>query len=315
MTNHFLQLDDLTPTELESVLTEAAALKAALDDGESHSVLSEQTLGMLFEKPSTRTRISFETGMTQLGGHAIFFGPDETQLGRGEPLADTARALSQYVDFVMARVDDHDELETLAEYGSIPVVNGLSDLAHPVQTLADLLTIQETFGGFDDVSAAWVGDGNNVGRSFAVGCGMVDLDLTVATPEGYGFDADERAEMEQMGASPTYASDPVEAVQDADVVYTDVWVSMGQEDEREEKLAAFEGYQLNQDLLSHAPDATVMHCLPAHRGEEITVDVLEGEQSVVWRQAENRLHAQKALLVHLSDAEETDERRQTGMTA
>lgn len=298
MTDRFLELADVTADELSAIVESAADLKAALERGESHAALPQQTLGMCFEKPSTRTRISFETGMTQLGGHAVFFGPEESQLGRGEPVSDTARVLSGYVDFVVARVHAHDDLETLAEHATVPVVNGLSERAHPVQTLADLLTIREAFGGLDGVSAAWVGDGNNVARSFAVGAAMAGLDVTVATPEGYGLDPD--ALGEHAGAVET-TTDPVEAVAGADVVYTDVWVSMGEEDERATKLAAFDGFQLSAELLSHAPDAAVMHCLPAHRGEEITAEVLEGERSLAWTQAENRLHTGKALLVHLAE--------------
>jgi ornithine carbamoyltransferase len=299
-TDHFLDIDDLTTDELQTVLDRAAAMKA----GEDASRLPERTLGMLFEKPSTRTRISFETGMTQLGGHAIFLGPDDIQLGHGEPLSDTSRVLSRYVDVVMARLFDHGDLVEIAEYAEVPVVNGLTDDAHPCQTLADLLTIKEHFGGFDDVQAAWVGDGNNVGQSFVVGCAMAGLDLTVATPEAYGVDDDVVEQAADLGHEPELVDDPADAVADADVVYTDVWISMGQEGKRHEKLAAFEGYQVNEDLLSES-DAKVMHCLPAHRGEEITDEVLESDRALVWDQAENRLHAQKGLLVELLDAGET----------
>ncbi|MFB6250510.1 MAG: ornithine carbamoyltransferase [Halobellus sp.] len=296
-TDHFLDIDDLSTDELHAVLDRAAAIEAGEDDAR----LSEQTLGMLFEKPSTRTRISFETGMTQLGGHAIFLGPDDIQLGHGEPLSDTSRVLSRYVDAVMARLFDHEDLLEIAEYADVPVVNGLTDDAHPCQTLADLLTIRDAFGGFDDVQAAWVGDGNNVGQSFVIGAAMVGLDLTVATPEGYGMDDAVLEQAAEIGHPPTVVDDPEAAVADADVVYTDVWISMGQEDQREEKLAAFEGYQVNEALLADS-DAQVMHCLPAHRGEEITDAVLESERALVWDQAENRLHAQKGLLVELLDA-------------
>ncbi|QCC48801.1 ornithine carbamoyltransferase [Halobellus limi] len=296
-TDHFLDIDDLTTDELQTVLDRAAAIKA----GEDAVQLSDQTLGMLFEKPSTRTRISFETGMTQLGGHAIFLGPDDIQLGHGEPLSDTSRVLSRYVDAVMARLFDHEDLLEIAEYSDVPVVNGLTDDAHPCQTLADLLTIDEAFGGFDDVQAAWVGDGNNVGQSFVIGAAMVGLDLTVATPEDYGMDDDVLEQAADLGHEPTIVDDPKDAVDDADVVYTDVWISMGQEDQRHEKLAAFDGYQVNERLLADS-DAQVMHCLPAHRGEEITDDVLESDRALVWDQAENRLHAQKGLLVELLDA-------------
>ena len=296
-TDHFLDIDDLSPDELAVVLDRAAAIKAGSDGAR----LDEQTLGMLFEKPSTRTRISFETGMTQLGGHAIFLGPDDIQLGHGEPLSDTSRVLSRYVDAVMARLFDHADLVEIAEYSDVPVINGLTDDAHPCQTLADLLTIREAYGGFSNVKAAWVGDGNNVGQSFAIGAAMAGLDLTIATPDGYGMDDDVLRQAAELGGAPEIVDDPADAVADADVVYTDVWISMGQEDRRDEKLAAFEGYQVNDDLLADST-ADVMHCLPAHRGEEITDSVLESDRALVWDQAENRLHAQKGLLVELLGA-------------
>jgi len=296
-TDHFLDIDDLAPDELDAVLDRAAAIKAGTDD----TRLPEHTLGMLFEKPSTRTRISFETGMTQLGGHAIFLGPDDIQLGHGEPLSDTSRVLSRYVDAVMARLFDHEDLVEIADYADIPVINGLTDDAHPCQTLADLLTIREAYGGFSGVEAAWIGDGNNVGQSLVVGAAMVGLDLTVATPDGYGMNDAVLDQAADLGHAPEVVDDPADAVDGADVVYTDVWISMGQEDQREEKLAAFEGYQVNDDLLS-GTEADVMHCLPAHRGEEITDAVLESDRALVWDQAENRLHAQKGLLVELLDA-------------
>ncbi|MFC6716178.1 ornithine carbamoyltransferase [Natrialbaceae archaeon GCM10025810] len=293
---HLTDVDDLSATELEEVLDLAAAYKRAQRAGEEHADLEGQTLGMIFQKPSTRTRVSFETGMTQLGGHAIFLGADDIQLGRGEPLKDTARTLSRYVDAVMARVFKHENIEVLAEYSSVPVVNGLTDDAHPCQTLADLLTIREHEGGFEDVSAAWIGDGNNVAQSFALGCALTDVDLRVATPAGYEIDDDVLERARDLGGDPTITNDPVEAATGADVIYTDVWISMGQEDERDVRTDDFEGFQVCSDLLEHADDASVMHCLPAHRGEEITDDVLESERSIVFDQAENRLHAQKALL-------------------
>ena len=256
---------------------------------------------MLFQKPSTRTRVSFETGMTQLGGHAIFLGADDIQLGRGEPIKDTARALSGYVDFIMARLFDHSELEELAAYATVPVINGLTDDAHPCQSLADLLTIRERHENLDEVTAAWIGDGNNVAHSFILGCAMTGVDLRVAAPEGYGPDASIIERAGELGTAPTVTTDPQAAADGADVVYTDVWVSMGQEDERDERLAAFENFQVNQSLLEATNKADVMHCLPANRGEEITDTVIESEQSVVWQQAENRLHAQKGLLAWLAD--------------
>jgi ornithine carbamoyltransferase len=296
MTRNFVDVDDLAADELHAVLDRAATMKAAHRAGEAGRPLPDRTLGMVFEKPSTRTRVSFETGMTQLGGHAIFLGPDDIHLGHGEPVRDTARAVSRYVDFIMARVFDHADVVELAQFSSVPVINGLTDDAHPCQTLADLLTIRER-SGFD-ASVAWVGDGNNVCQSLVLGAAMVGLDLTVATPPGYGVDEGVLERAEGLGRQPETTTDPGEAIAGADVVYTDVWVSMGQEDEREQKLRDFEGFQLTTDRVG---DRTVMHCLPAHRGEEITDDALETESAVVWDQAENRMHAQKGLLVWLHE--------------
>jgi len=291
-----LDVDDLEG-HLDAVLDRAAELKRAHHSDEPYRLLPDRTLAMLFEKPSTRTRVSFETGMTRLGGHAIMLSPEHMQLGRGEPIKDTARALSGYVDGIMARVRDQDELTELAEYASVPVINGLSDEAHPAQTLADLLTIREAFGGFD-LQAAWVGDGNNVASSFAIGCAMTGIDLTVATPADYAVPDGVLSRAEALGGRPTVTTDPAEAVAGADLVYTDVWVNMGQEDEREEREVAFQDYQVNEALLADS-DARVMHCLPAHRGEEITDAVLESDRALVWQQAENRMHAQNGLLVEL----------------
>ncbi len=290
--DNFLDIDDLSSDELQTILARAAALK----NGDDDSRLEDQTLGMLFEKPSTRTRISFETGMTQLGGHAIFMGPEDIQLGHGEPLKDTARAAGRYVDGIMARLFAHKDAEILAEYAEVPVINGLTDDAHPCQTLADLLTIREQFG--KEVSVAWVGDGNNVGQSFAIGCALADVDLSVATPPAYAMDEAVIERAAEIGSKPDVYTDPEAAIEGVDVIYTDVWVSMGQEDKREQKLEAFEGFQLNDTLLAES-NAKIMHCLPAHRGEEITDTVLESDRSIVWDQAENRLHAQKALLLEL----------------
>lgn len=293
---HVVDVDDLTHEELQAVLDTAAARKATAP-GERDEPLAGQTMAMLFEKPSTRTRVSFETGMTQLGGHAIFLGPEDIHLGHGEPICDTARALSGYVDYIIARVFDHADVVELAEYASVPVINALTDDAHPCQTLADLLTICEHFGDFD-VSAAWVGDGNNVCQSFALGAAMVGLDLTIATPEGYEIDDDVRERAAELGDAPTETNDPEAAVAEADLVYTDVWVNMGQDDERDERLKEFEGFQVTSDLVGDLP---VMHCLPAHRGEEITDEALESENAIVWQQAENRLHAQNGLLTWLAE--------------
>jgi ornithine carbamoyltransferase len=294
----FQVVDDLSTGELATVLDRAAAGKRDLRRSRDGDQLAGHTLAMLFEKPSTRTRVSFETGMTQLGGHAIFLGPGETHLGDGEPVADTARSLSRYVDAIVARLFDHDDLAALADHATVPVVNGLTDDAHPCQALADLLTVREQLGNLDGATAAWVGDGNNVGRSFAVACAMAGVDLRVATPEGYGLGGDALERAGEFGGPPTVVDTPQAAVEGADVVYTDVWVSMGQEDERDRKLLDFEGYQVDEALLA-GTDAAFMHCLPANRGEEVTADVLEGERSLAFDQAENRLHVQKALLSFL----------------
>ncbi|ESS06483.1 MAG: ornithine carbamoyltransferase [uncultured archaeon A07HB70] len=291
-----LEVDDLSPESLRRVLDRAAALKAETTGDE----LPRRTLTMLFEKPSTRTRTSFETGMTQLGGHAVFLGPDDVGLGGREPVRDIARSLAGYADAIMVRLFDHADAETVADHVDVPVINGLTDRAHPCQALADLLTLREVFGG-DPATVAWVGDGNNVARSFAVGAAMLGHEVRAATPPAYGLGEDALSRAAGQAGSVTTVDDPAAAVSDADAVYTDVWVSMGEEDERETKLAAFEdgGYQVNEALLSNAPGARVLHCLPAHRGEEITDAVVESERSLVWQQAENRLHAQKGLLVEL----------------
>lgn len=293
--NHdLLRIDDLTHEELLSILDRAERMKA----GEAAGDLRRKTLGMLFQKPSTRTRVAFETGMTQLGGHAIFLSADDIHLGRGEPLKDTARTLSRYVDGLMVRVFDQQNLVEFAQYASVPVINGLTDQAHPCQALADLLTIRELFDEFDDVHAAWIGDSNNMSRSFILSCALAGVQLTVAHPEGYETSDDVLTRAAEIGTAPTITNDPRKAAVDADIVYTDVWISMGQEQTRHERLAAFEGFQINEELLS-GTDVKVMHCLPAHRGEEITDAVLESDRSVVFEQAENRLHVQKALLVEL----------------
>ena len=293
-----LDIDDLSRTELHEVLTRATELKERQRRGKLHRLLEGDSLGMIFEKPSTRTRVSFETGMTQLGGHAVFLGPDDIHLGHGEPVKDTARALSRYVDLIMARTFDHSDVEELAEYATVPVINGLTDDAHPCQTLADLLTIRERFEDFD-VSVAWVGDGNNVCQSFVLGAAMTDIDLTVATPEGYEVADGVIERAAELGGAPETTHDPEAAVEGAEVVYTDVWISMGQEEERGTKLEEFDGFQITPEFLG---DRYLMHCLPAHRGEEVTDAALESENAIVWDQAENRLHAQKGLMTFLSGA-------------
>lgn len=302
MTNprHLLDIDDLTASELTDVLAIAREYKADAKSGTHHDDLDQWTLGMIFEKPSTRTRVSFETGMTQLGGHGLFLGHEDLQLGRGEPIRDTARALSGYVDAIMARLYDHADAEALAEYATVPVINGLTDEAHPCQTLADLLTIREVAGGFEDVSATWVGDGNNVAQSFALGCALAGVDLTVASPPGYEIDDEIVERVNELGGSVTLTADVEAAVEGTDVIYTDVWISMGQEDEREQRMADFADYQVDTELVEAADDPAIMHCLPANRGEEITNEVMESDNAVIWQQAENRMHAQKGYLVWLA---------------
>ena len=298
---HLLSPQDLTPSELEALLDKAAELKQKLERGEPHEYLRGKTLGMIFAKPSTRTRVSFEAAMTQLGGHAIYLGWNELQLGRGETVADTARTLSRYVDAVVARLFEHEQIVELAEHSSVPVINGLTDLLHPCQTLADLMTIREHKGKLRGLKLAWVGDGNNVCNSLLLGCTLVGMDISAACPRGYEPNAKilEQARRNAVlsGSGLELTRDPRKAVKGADIVYTDVWVSMGQERERKRRLRVFKRYQVNEGLMKLAKgDAIFMHCLPAHRGEEVTDEVIDGPRSVVFDQAENRLHTEKAVL-------------------
>lgn len=301
---NLLSLEDLSPTEIEAILNKAAELKRKLQRGESHELLKGKTLGMIFAKPSTRTRVSFETAMIQLGGHAIYLGWNELQLGRGETIADTARTLSRYVSGIVARLFSHDDLKELARNSAVPVINGLTDLVHPCQVLTDLFTIREKKGKLRGLKLAYVGDGNNVCHSLLLGCTKTGINISVATPKGY----EPRSEIvalasghaKKSGTEIFMSNDPVKAVVDADVVYCDVWVSMGMEKERKRRLKDFRGFQVNAGLLRKAKDdAIFMHCLPAHRGEEVTDEVIDGPQSVVFDQAENRLHVQKAILCML----------------
>ena len=301
---HLLSMQDLSPKQIEAILSKAVELKGKLRAGKPHELLRGKTLGMIFAKPSTRTRASFETAMTQLGGHALYLGVGDLQLGRGETIADTARTLSRYVDAIMARLFKHEDLIELARHASVPVINGLTDLHHPCQTLGDLLTIRERKGKLRGLKVAWVGDGNNVCNSLLLGCSLVGTNVSAACPRGYQPPA-EIVELTWKNAAKSgvkieIGNDPKASVAGADVVYTDVFVSMGMEKERKQRLKAFRGYQVNSGLLKLAKaDAIFMHCLPARRGEEVTDEVIDGPQSVVFDQAENRLHAQKALLVHL----------------
>ena len=300
MRRDFISVLDADAHDLIALLDGAARMKKARGRGDDRRILSGKCLAMVFEKASTRTRISFEVGMEELGGHAIFLNPKDLQLGRGEEIRDTARVLSRYVAGVMIRAFRHGTIEEFARNSSIPVINGLSDREHPCQILGDLLTLRERFGSTDGLSVAWIGDGNNVCHSLILASVMAGLDLAVASPARYRPDQGIVEAARAAGAKIHVTADPREAARDADALYTDVWVSMGEEAEREERLAAFRGYTVDAALLSIAsPDAVVLHCLPAHRGEEITGDVLEGPQSIVWEQAENRLHTEKALLASL----------------
>ncbi|NLJ56034.1 MAG: ornithine carbamoyltransferase [Firmicutes bacterium] len=300
----FLSLQDFSAAEIRVLLALAKDLKSRQKKGGLQPLLAGKTLAMIFEKPSTRTRISFEVGMWQLGGTALFLSSQELQMGRGEPIKDTAAVLSRYVDGIMIRTFDHAVVQELARYASVPVVNGLTDLLHPCQILADLLTIEEKMGRLQGVKVAYTGDGNNVAHSLLLGCSKMGLNLAVATPPSHrplpGVVAQALANAEQSGSKVFITNDPLEAVKNADVIYTDVWTSMGQEKEQAARRKIFAPYQINSNLVKTAgPEALIMHCLPAYRGEEITAQVLEGKQSVVLDQAENRLHAQKALLALL----------------
>ncbi|MCD6291196.1 MAG: ornithine carbamoyltransferase [Anaerolineae bacterium] len=303
-TRHFLCLADFTPDVLQGWLSLARDLKAEWKAGGNRPVLRGKTLGLLFQKPSLRTRVSFEMGMIHLGGHAIYLSPQEVRLGERESVPDVARVLSRYVDGIMARVFDHAHVEQLAAYSRVPVINGLSDYAHPCQALTDVFTIWEKKGRLRGIRLAYVGDGNNVARSLAFAAALTGIEMVAASPSGYALAEETVGRARSLaslgGGSLTLVEDPVEAVTGADVIYTDVWTSMGQEAEAEQRRRVFPPYQVNAELVAHArPDAIVMHCLPAHRGEEITDEVADGPQSVLFDQAENRLHAQKALLVWL----------------
>lgn len=294
---HLLKLSDLSEKEIVEILNLADQLKYEKKNGIKHHLLKGKTLGLIFEKSSTRTRVSFEVGMYDLGGNALFLSSRDLQIGRGEPVQDTARVLSRYLDGIMIRTFAQSEVEDLAKYGSIPIINGLTDYCHPCQVLADLMTIREHKGTLAGRKMCYIGDGNNMTNSIIVGCIKMGMEVAVACPKGYEPDADIMAWATKTGKF-TCTDDVFEAAKDADVLYTDVWASMGQEAEAEERKKIFKGYQINADVMSVAKnDAMVMHCLPAHRGEEITEDVLEAHADEIFDEAENRLHAQKAVLV------------------
>ncbi len=292
-----LTLAEFSPEEVRLVLDEAQKLKALRKSRIPFRPLFGKTLAMVFQKPSNRTRVSFEVGMYQLGGHALHISPEEIQIGKRETPSDTGRVLARYIDAVMVRTFDHGDLEELAAAADVPVINGLSDAHHPCQALADLLTIKEELGSLEGAKLAYVGDGNNVAHSLAIGCALTGAELTIAHPEGHAPDPAATELAATLGAAPTLTVAPEEAVAGARAVYTDVWASMGQENEAEERKAKFRPYQVNEELMSlAAEDAIFLHCLPAHRGEEVTAGVIDGPRSRVFDQAENRLHAQKALL-------------------
>ena len=292
-----LTLAEFTPEEVALILNEAVKIKALQRSRIPYRPLRGRTLAMVFQKPSNRTRVSFEVGMYQLGGHALSLSPQEIQMGKRETPSDTGRVLARYIDAIMVRTFDHEELEELAGAADVPVINGLSDAHHPCQALADLLTVREEFGTLEGVKIAYVGDGNNVAHSLAIACALTGAELAIAHPEGHGPDKKVLEAAENLGSAPTITDDPREAAAGARVVYTDVWASMGQETEAEGRKEEFGPFQVNEELMGlAAEDAIFLHCLPAHRGQEVTARVIDGPQSHVFDQAENRLHAQKALL-------------------
>lgn len=299
-----ISLHDLSAEEVKGLLELGLKLKDENKKGIQHHILKGKTLGMIFTKSSTRTRVSFEVGMTQLGGYPLFLSSNDIQLGRGESIHDTAKVLERYLDGIMIRTFAHSDVVELAQEANIPVINALTDLLHPCQVLADLMTAYEHKGKLEGLKLAYVGDGNNMAHSLMYGCAKAGLDCAVATPAKYRCDAEvvenAKADFEAAGRTLLLTEDPFEAVKDADIVYTDTWVSMGQESEKEEKVKVFGGYQVNAELFGAAKDdALFMHCLPAYRGFEVTGDVIDGPRSVIFDEAENRLHAQKAVMATL----------------
>ena len=295
---HLLKMLDLSKEEIIDILNLADQLKYENKNGIEHKILQGKTLGMIFQKSSTRTRVSFETGMYQLGGQALFLSNRDLQIGRGEPVQDTARVLSRYLDGIMIRTFEQKEVEDLAEYGSIPIINGLTDFCHPCQVLVDLMTIREFKGQFEGLKMCYIGDGNNMANSLIVGGLKVGMNVSIACPEGYRPAPEVLEFTKQCGDKFFMTDKPAEAAKDADVLFTDVWTSMGEEAETEKRKVAFAGYQINDDIMALAkPDAMVQHCLPAHREEEITEKVFEAHANEIFEEAENRLHAQKAVMV------------------
>ena len=299
MTKHFINLDDLANDDLQQIIDQAIALKKQYKAGETSNALKNKTLAMIFDKSSTRTRVSFEAGMVQLGGHALFLSDKDIQLGRGEPITDSAVVISSMVDCIMLRVSSHEDINTFAEYSSVPVINALSDESHPCQLLADMMTYQEHNGSIKGKTVAWIGDGNNMCHTYMQAAKAFGFTLNIATPEGYEPD---QSFVDQYADYINLCKDANSACDDADLVVTDVWASMGQEAEQKKRELDFKDFQVDTNLMSQAKsDAVFMHCLPAHRGEEVSADVIDGKQSLVWGEAENRLHAQKALLLYLLD--------------
>lgn len=303
---HLISLNDIRIEEIEKIFSLSSRLKKELKEGVQHHILKGKTLGMIFSKSSTRTRVSFEVGMYQLGGYALFLNSGDIQLGRGETIYDTARVLSRYISGIMIRTFKHSDVEDLAKYGNIPVINGLTDLMHPCQILADLFTVYEVKGRLKGLKTAYVGDGNNVANSLLHGCAKTGMDISVATPAGYECDPviveEAKSAAAASGCRLVLTDDPVEAVMNADVVYTDTWVSMGQETEKEMRQKIFMPYQVSSELFSRAKsDAVFLHCLPAYRGLEVSEEVIDGPRSLVYEEAENRLHVQKAIMALLME--------------
>jgi ornithine carbamoyltransferase len=297
---HFLEIAESTPAELEYLIRLAVQLKLEWQSGGNRPALAGKVLAMVFQKPSLRTRVSFEVGMLHLGGHALYLSPTEIGLGQRESIADVARVLSGYAQGIMARVFDPDHVTELAKWSQVPVINGLSDRSHPCQALADMLTIYEHFGTLRGLKLAYVGDSNNTTRSLAEAAALLGVQMSVASPKGYQLDDQTMQAISALGVAPRFTEDPCQAAEGADVIYTDTWTSMGQEQETEQRRKVFPPFQVNAALLSKAAKhAVVLHCLPAHRGEEITDEVADGPQSLIFAQAANRLHAQKAILVNL----------------
>lgn len=301
---HLISLHDTTTEEIFEILTLAEKLKDENKKGIVHHHLKGKTLGMIFTKSSTRTRVSFEVGMYQLGGYPLFLSANDIQLGRGETIYDTANVLSRFLDGIMIRTFAHSDVEDLAKFGQIPIINGLTDLLHPCQILADLLTIKEYKGKLEGLKLAYIGDGNNIAHSLLYGCSKVGMDIAVASPKGFECDGEvvenAKSDAKKTGSNILLTEDPVEAIKNADVVYTDTWCSMGQESEKAERIKIFKDYTIDKKLFSNADkEAMFLHCLPAYRGYEVTEDVIDGPQSAIFDEAENRLHAQKAVMVKL----------------